>query len=88
MACLIDTGILLRAFDRDASEHSDILRVIRALIDRGEELVVTVQNLAEFWNVSTRPKEKNGYELPIETVARRIRIIERFCTVLSESVLL
>jgi predicted nucleic acid-binding protein len=85
MACLVDTGILLRAFDRDASEHADILRAIRTLLDRREELVVTVQNLAEFWNVSTRPKQKNGYELPIETVARRLRIIERFCTVLSES---
>ena len=86
MTYLVDTGVLLRAFDRDAAEHQTILQAIRALLDRGEELVVAVQNLAEFWNVSTRPKEKNGgYELQVETASRRLRVIERLSTVLSES---
>jgi predicted nucleic acid-binding protein len=86
MTYLVDTGVLLRAFDREAAEHKTILQVIRTLLDRGEELAVAVQNLAEFWNVSTRPKDKNGgHELPVETVARRLRVIERFSTVLSES---
>ena len=86
MTYLVDTGVLLRAFDRDAVEHQTILQAIRTLLDRGEELVVAVQNLAEFWNVSTRPKEKNGgLELPVETASRRLRVIERLSTVLSES---
>lgn len=86
MTYLVDTGVLLRAFDRDAAEHKTILQAIRFLVDRGEELVVAVQNLAEFWNVSTRPQHANGgLELPVETVARRLRVIERFSTVLSES---
>ena len=86
MTYLVDTGVLLRAFDRDAAEHKTILQAIRALLNRGEDLAVAVQNLAEFWNVSTRPKDKNGgLELPVETVSRRLRVIERLSTVLSES---
>jgi predicted nucleic acid-binding protein len=86
MGYLIDTGVLLRAFDRDAAEHTSILRAIRSLLDSQQDLYVTVQNLAEFWNVSTRPKDaKGGFELPIETVVRRLRVIERLSTVLAES---
>ncbi len=86
MAYLVDTGVLLRAFDRDAADHKVVVQAIRALLDRGEELVVTVQNLAEFWNVSTRPTDRGGgLALPLETVSRRLRVIERFSTVLSES---
>jgi predicted nucleic acid-binding protein len=72
MAFLVDTGVLLRAFDRDAAEHRTIVQAIRLLIERGEELVVAIQNLAEFWNVSTRPKDKSGgLELSVEAVSRR-----------------
>jgi len=85
MAYLVDTGVLLRAFDRDAAEHATILQATRALLNRGEELFVAVQNLAEFWNVSTRPRDKNGLELPVETVSRRLRVIERLSTVVSEN---
>jgi predicted nucleic acid-binding protein len=85
MTYLVDTGVLLRAFDREAAEHKTILQAIRALLDSGEELAVTVQNLAEFWNVSTRPKNKNGVELPVETVTRRLRVIERLSIILTES---
>jgi len=86
MNYLVDTGVLLRAFDREAAKHKTILQAIRTLLDRGEELAVTVQNLAEFWNVSTRPNDKNGgLELPVETVSRRLRVIERLSTILSES---
>jgi predicted nucleic acid-binding protein len=33
---------------------------VTILLARGEELVVFLQNLVEFWNVSTRPRDKNG----------------------------
>jgi predicted nucleic acid-binding protein len=33
---------------------------ISILLKRGEELYITPQNLIEFWNVCTRPKNKNG----------------------------
>ncbi len=60
MACLLDTCILLRAFDRTAREQTNILPALRQLSQQGVELAVTLQNLAEFWNANTRPSERNG----------------------------
>ncbi len=85
MAVLLDTGVLLRAFDKDAKERDEILKVIRTSWQRGETLVVTLQNLAEFWNVSTRPKDKNGFGLSPEVAARRLRTIERIAVLHIES---
>ncbi len=35
----------------------------------GDQLMTTSQNIAEFWNVSTRPADRNGFgQRPIETV--------------------
>jgi predicted nucleic acid-binding protein len=85
MACLLDTGILLRAFDASSSEYRQIRQDLRALVTRQERLVVALQNVAEFWNVSTRSIDKNGYGLSVERTDRRVQIIQRFCEVVSES---
>ncbi len=85
MSYLLDTGILLRAFDGQSLEHDDIVLTLRLMRDRGETFAVAVQNLAEFWNVSTRPVANNGYGLPVATVFRRIQLIERFCHLHTES---
>lgn len=84
MALLVDTGVLLRAFDANSSEYRAIRQALRKALDDGEGLFVTVQNIAEFWNVATRPIENNGQGLSVERVKRRVHIIERFCEVLSE----
>ena len=86
MQYLVDTGIWLRLFDRTDPEHADICEALRLLRSGGHSLTACPQNIAEFWNVSTRPKDKNGgLELTVETVSRRLRVIERLSTVLSES---
>jgi len=84
MACLIDTGVLLRAFDADSADHLVVRQSIRQLLVRQERRVVAVQNLAEFWNVSTRPADKNGYGLSIDRVKRRMHWIEQLCEVVTE----
>ncbi|MEX2114445.1 MAG: hypothetical protein WD845_14720 [Pirellulales bacterium] len=45
--------------------------------DAGETLIVTPQNIAEFWNVSTRPLESNGRSLPADQVSKMVNIICR-----------
>ena len=72
MACLLDTGFLLRAFDATCPEYRPIRGLLASLWTRQEALVVTLQNLAEFWNVSTRPVDKNGYGLSVDRVGRRL----------------
>ena len=84
MGTLVDTGILLRAFDAKSEHYRSIRQALRRALNDNIQLVVTIQNLAEFWNVATRPLDKNGQGLSSERVKRRVEIIERFCEVLSE----
>src|SRR5262245_12405262 len=84
MSTLVDTNILLRAFDKSSQYYKPIRLALRKAVAGKSHLVVTVQNLAEFWNAGTRPLDKNGQGLSIEKVRRRIDVIERFCTIVSE----
>jgi predicted nucleic acid-binding protein len=86
MPTLVDTGVLLRAFDASSSQYRAIRRALRKALDDGERLVVTVQNMAEFWNVATRPLANNGQGLPTERAKRRVAIIERLCEVVCEDI--
>jgi predicted nucleic acid-binding protein len=40
--------------------NPDAANAIRTLRGRGEQLHIVLQNLIEFWNVYTRPIERNG----------------------------
>jgi predicted nucleic acid-binding protein len=84
MEMLVDTCILLRAFDANSPNYRAIRRSLRQAWDDGIRLVVTVQNMAEFWNVATRPRDKNGHGLSTARVKRRVQIVERLCEVVSE----
>jgi predicted nucleic acid-binding protein len=83
MPYVLDTGVLLRLFDRNDPSHVTIRQAVIRLKIRGERLVTTAQNIAEFWNVSTRPPTaRGGYGLPVERVETRVAFIERFCGLL------
>lgn len=84
MPCLIDTGVLLRAFDRSFADYQSVRQALRLLLRRHETRFVSLQNLAEFWNVATRPLGQNGYGLSVEQAHRRLRWIERYCQVVTE----
>ncbi len=81
---LVDTGILLRAFDANFTDYRIIRRALRAAFDGNTRLYVAIQNIAEFWNVATQPLDKNGHGLSATAVTRRMAIIERLCGVVSE----
>lgn len=74
MLCLLDTGILLRFVDQQDPLHSKVKDSVRTLRNRGTGLVTTTQNVAEFWNVATRPVANNGLGLPVSNV---INLIEQ-----------
>lgn len=84
MRVLVDTGVLLRVFDRTNAEQQRIIfRALRKLWSDGNELVTTAQNISEFWNVSTRPAAaRGGYGLAVEVVEKRVQVIERLGEVL------
>lgn len=60
MSYLLDTNILLRSSEPSHPMFFSATTAISRLLKRGEELYITPQNLIEFWNVCTRPKNKNG----------------------------
>ena len=84
-AHLLDTNILLRLFQPQDLAYGVVRRAIRALRARSVELFFTLQNVAEFWNVCTRPIEHNGLGLSVTETDRRARLIEKAFTLLADS---
>jgi predicted nucleic acid-binding protein len=86
MSVLLDTGILLRFVDEKDSQHSLIRTVVVMFSERGEELWITTQNIAELWNVATRPVANNGLALSPTQVAKLYdETIAPVCGVLTEA---
>lgn len=73
---LIDSNILIRWVKPDATDYSLLNQVIETLLQRGDLLFYTSQNLAEFWNACTRPVERNGFGLTSEETDARATLIE------------
>ena len=55
------------------------------LIASGEPLHYTLQNIAEFWNVATRPSEQNGLGFSIAMVIAEVEKIETALELLPDS---
>jgi predicted nucleic acid-binding protein len=86
MQYLVDTGIWLRLFDRTDPEHANIRQTLRTLRANGHVLVACPQNIAEFWNVSTRPASaRGGYGKKVAITELRVQFIERSALILDES---
>lgn len=75
-AYLTDTNILLRVSQRQDPHYEVIRAVLHSLRTSGARLCFTSQNLAEFWNVCTRPVAQNGYGLTTAETDRRAQLIE------------
>jgi predicted nucleic acid-binding protein len=69
---LIDSNILLRISRRDDPDYQIVDGALERLLRDDTELYYTHQNIAEFWNVWTRPADKNGFGLSGETAEREI----------------
>jgi predicted nucleic acid-binding protein len=82
---LVDTNVLLRFVDRSHSLHSSIRIAVQRLRQDGHQLQVTSQNCVEFWNVATRPVERNGFGLTPPETERLLQLVERLFPVLPDS---
>ena len=86
MAYLIDTNIFLRLVPKGDPNRTSVLDALRKLRAGGEELHYTMQVLAEFWTVCTRPATvRGGYGLSPPQTEKKARIIERYCRLLPDS---
>jgi predicted nucleic acid-binding protein len=78
---LIDSNVLLRVLHRAAPEHHVAREAAAILWARGDTPCVTLQSLAEFWNVSTRPATaRGGLGLSVGETQRRLRFLKRHLT--------
>lgn len=77
MIYLIDTNVLLRFVERTHPLHTTARIAVRKLRHDGHQLRITSQNCVEFWNVVTRPIDKNGLGLTPADADRLLRLIER-----------
>jgi predicted nucleic acid-binding protein len=76
---LLDTNILLRLLNPADPEYGIVRSAVDALAARGDQLYFVSQNLVEFWNVCTRPANRNGLGLSgAETNTRATLIESRF----------
>jgi len=85
MPLLIDTNILLRSVQPSHPMHPAALRALEVLFKREEPLTIAFQNVAEFWNVATRPTTNNGLGFTIEETQQELARIEGFFQILNEN---
>ena len=73
---LVDTNVLLRWVHREAAEYEIVNRSVQHLARDGWRPSYTSQILGEFWNVLTRPANRNGYGLTPAGANRRAADVE------------
>ena len=77
MSYLVDTNVLLRSIQLASPVHELAVNAVIALLLRDEDLYITPQNLIEFWNVATRPLDKNGLGMTPARADREVQQLER-----------
>ena len=82
---LTDSNVLLRLVKRDHPDYPLVRRAVAVLHQRGAALYYTLQNMAEFWNVSTRPLDRNGFGLSVAEADEGACEIEQTFTLLPDS---
>ncbi len=76
MRVLVDTNILLRSAQPNHPLFSQATHAVAKLMRDGDSLFVCPQNIAEFWNVATRPAELNGLGFSQTEVVHEIASVE------------
>lgn len=85
MIYLVDTNILLRFADASHPMYPSIRTAMQKLRGEGHILKITPQNCIEFWNVATRPTNKNGFGLTPLHAEQLLQSIEQLFPILPDS---
>ena len=76
---LLDTNLLLRFCDSASPQHPVAINAVAVLLQRGEQVFLTAQNLVEFWAVATCPKSANGFNWTSQQTGQEIeRLLNLF----------
>ncbi len=85
MSVLVDTNVLLRSAQPTHPLCSPATHAVAALLKRSETVFFCPQNIAEFWNVATRPVNVNGLGFSHAEVLTEVENIEGLLTLLPDS---
>lgn len=85
MNYLADTNIILRLAQTNSSYHAEAKKAVEKLLKRGDTLIITLQNVSEFWNVCTRPADKNGLGFTISQTESELSKIEQVFDLLPDT---
>ena len=85
MSFLVDTNLLLRSAEPSHPMYPDAINAIGVLRIQGELLHIVPQNLIEFWNVYTRPLERNGLGHTAAEAAVEVNRIKGLFLLLSDT---
>jgi predicted nucleic acid-binding protein len=85
MSVLVDTNVLLRRTQPDHPSHTLAVEGVAKLLAAAEPVCFTLQNIAEFWNVATRPAANNGLGLSVALTLTEVEKIERLLAVLPDA---
>jgi predicted nucleic acid-binding protein len=69
----------------DHPSNSVAVASVARLLSQGDTAHFTHQNISEFWNVATRPVDKNGLGLSVKFVLTEVHALERILTLLSDT---
>jgi len=84
-SCLVDTNILMRMTRRTDPQHGLVYAAFARLAGQGTILHYTRQNIAELWNVLTRPLPQNGLGLTAADAEIEVRAVEAGMSFLPDS---
>lgn len=84
-SCLVDTNILLRLTRRSDPQHDIIRAALVKLASDRCQLHFAHQNIAELWNVMTRPVARNGLGLSSSDADREVQAIETGMSLLPDN---
>ena len=81
----LDTNVLLRAAAPNSAHHTVAVEAISRLLAGGDELFLAPQVLVEFWSVTTRPVDVNGYGWPARDAEAKVTELLRQFPLLPET---
>lgn len=85
MIYLVDTNVLLHYLHTTDPNYATVQSAVNKLWSNNNELKTTSQNFAEFWRVSTKSIDKNGYGDSISQTNRLLLSAEKIFPLLSDS---
>ena len=80
----LDTNILLRGVQPEHAMYPVVASALNKLAARNEDLYILPQNVREFWNVATRPAERNGLGFTHAQAEAEVLRIESLFTILDD----